>query len=97
LSEYFTTPPQDKWQFAQTIAREYEKGVRTIIQERASNSVVVERIAATSTLTPDLTQKEIRLVTILRRIRNVPFFHFVYVDLVKPIFRAIRKVRRWIK
>jgi glycosyltransferase involved in cell wall biosynthesis len=50
--------------------------------------VEVEKI----TLVPDLTEKEYRFLTLLRRVRGVPFIHFAYVNVAKPVLRFARKV-----
>jgi glycosyltransferase involved in cell wall biosynthesis len=104
LNECFMIPPKDLESFTKTMAQEYEKGVRTVIREtylKETASIVVEKeiekIVTVNVPGVDLTEKEYRLLTILRRIKNVPLFHHLYVDLVKPLFRAARKFWHWLK
>lgn len=108
LMDCFLVPPSDIQVFTRTLAREYEKGIKTVIQETSlrMTPTVVEKVvfAPASVLAPapipvpapEFTEKEYKVLLVLRRIRNNPIFHFVYADLFKPVFRSGRNGGRWI-
>lgn len=58
-----------------------------LIQEK-----VVEKVVLVPAPHSDVTDKEYRLLGLLRRVKGMPAIHFVYIHVGKPMLRAARKI-----